>query len=423
MSVQSVETKPSSPEGDAAPAAAGLRGLFARGGWVRVLGVVGLVVALGYLVLFRTDPLGTFTGLDLKRNRGHTDHVAHVGETRLFPSLGPTLWRVPALTLFRRLTPAEIDALPADLRTYGHAFPQDMQFMPGYPPSRPLVLNFPHVPRCYPPGVYLFAAPSALLYHLGLISFGASNRLFLAVLALTWFAAVLAWTAWWRVSPPSVVRQLLAAVVVVYSYYWTMEGFYDIAAVALTSLAFEAGRRRKHALGSFSGGLAVLVHSRLFMLAPPIAAEFLPAARAWRRLSSRERALLVGGVVLFVAALGFAYMIQATVSLHAAKQVPSPVCPGRGPWLSVVTYAAVILGFTALLFREGSRLDAATVLFGGLAFGTQRYLAPWYWLPMLPWAMAPAPSGDGSLKMSKTAAAARVVVVVMFFVASNAQRW
>lgn len=423
MSVQSVESVPRSPDRGPEPAASRFGGLFARGGWVRVLGVVGLVVAFGYLVLFRTDPLGTFTGLDVKRHRGHTDHVAHVGETRLFPSLGPTMWRVPALTLFRRLTPAEIDVLPPDLKTYAQSFPQDLQFVPGYPPTRPLVLNFPHVPRCYPPGVYLLAAPSALFYHYGLISFGASNRLFLAVLALTWFAAVLAWTAWWRASPPTLARQLLTAVVVVYSYYWTMEGFYDIAAVALTSLGFEAARRRNHALASFSGGLSVLVHPRLFMLAPPIAWEFLPATRAFRKLSARDRALLVGGVLLFVAALGFAYMIQTTVSLHAAKQPPNPVCPGRGPWLPVLAYAAVIVGFTGLLWREGSRLDAATVLFAGLAFGTQRYLAPWYWLPVLPWAMAPAPSKGGSLAMSKTAAAARLVVVAMFFVASNAQRW
>ena len=68
-------------------------------------------------------------------------------------------------------------------------------------------------------------------------------------------------------------------------------------------------------------------------------------------------------------------------------------------------------------------MDAVTVLFGGLAFGTQRYFAPWYWLPMLPWAMAPAPSAEGSLRMSKLGAAARVIVVVGFFVASNAQRW
>jgi len=423
MSVQSVEGVPKLPDSGPAPGRTRIVGLLARGGWVRVLGVVGLVVALGYLTLFRSDPLGTFTGLDLKRHRGHTDHVAHVGETRLFPSLGPTMWRVPALTLFRRLTPAEIEVLPPDLKTYAHSFPQDLQFVPGYPSTRPLVLNFPHVPRCYPPGVYLLAAPSAFLYHYGLISFGASNRLFLAVLALTWFAAVLAWTAWWRARPPTLARQLVAAVVVVYSYYWTMEGFYDIAAVALTSLGFEAARRRHHALASFSGGLAVLVHSRLFMLAPPIAWEFVPAARAWKKLSARDRALLVGGVLLFVAALGFAYMIQATVSLHAAKQPPNPVCPGRGPWLPVLGYAAVILGFSTLLLREGARLDAATVLFGGLAFGTQRYLAPWYWLPMLPWAMAPAPSAGGALEMSKTAAAARFVLVLMFFVASNAQRW
>lgn len=414
----SVESVPSS-----AKATSGVRGQFVQGGWVRVLGVVGLVVAVGWLVLFRSDPLGTFSGLDLKRNRGHTDHVAHVGETRLFPSLGPKMWRVPALELFRRLTPAEIDALPPDLKTYGHSFPQDMNFYPGYPPARPLVMNFPHVPRVYPPGVYLVAAPAAFLFHHGFISFGASNRLFLAVLAFSWFAAVLAWTAWWRVAPPSLARQLLAAVVVVYSYYWAMEGFYDVVAVALVSLGFEAARRRRHELASFSGGLAVLVHPRLFMLAPSIAAEFVPAARAWRKLSGAQRAWFVGGVVLFLGALGFAYLIQSTVTLHAVKQPPNPVFPGRGPWLPVTSYWAVILGFTALLLREGSRRDAVTVLFGGLAFGTQRYFAPWYWLPMLPWAMAPAPAADGSLELSKTAALARVAVVVLFFVASNAQRW
>jgi hypothetical protein len=400
-----------------------LSGLLGRGAWVRALGVVGLVVAFGFLTLFRSDPLGTFSGLDLVRKRGHTDHVAHVGETRLFPHLGPRMWHVPALELFRRLTPAEIEALPSDVRTYGRVFPQDMQFVPGYPASRPLVLNFPHVPRVYPPGVYLFAAPSSFLYHYGLISFGAANRLFLAILALTWFAAVLAWTRWWREAPPSIARQLGAAVVVVYTYYWTMEGFYDIAAVALVSIAFEAGRKQKPGLAAFSGGLSVLVHSRLFMLGPAIAAEFLPGLRRFRSLGWRERALFVAGVGCFLGALCFAYMIQKTVSLHAAKQVPNPLLPGHGPWFVFAVYWGTVAVLAGLLWREGSRLDALTVLLGGLAFGTQRYFAPWYWLPMLPWAMAPAPSATGSLAMSRTAAAARVIVMVGFFVASNAQRW
>jgi hypothetical protein len=397
--------------------------LFAGGGWVRVLAAAALVVAFAHLVLFRADPLGTFSGLDLKRKRGHTDHVAHVGETRLFPSLGPVMWRVPALELFRRLTPAEIEALPDDLRTYAHIFPQDMQFVPGYPPTRPIVLNFPHVPRVYPPGVYLFGAPSAVLYQFGLISFGASNRLFLAVLALAWFAAVLAWTRSWREAKPSLGRQLGTAIVVFYSYYWTMEGFYDIGAVALASIAFEAGRQRRPGLASFSSGLSVLVHPRLFMLAPPLLAEFWPALRRFRELTPRERALVVAGVVCFAGAVAFAYMIQSTVTLHAIKQPPNPLIPGRGPWYLVVGFWGLILALVLLLLREGSRLDALTVLIGGLAFGTQRYFAPWYWLPMLPWALSPAPSATGSLRMSKTAAAARAIIVVLFFVASNAQRW
>lgn len=148
----------------------------ANGRWVRTLGFAGLVVACVHLTCFRSDPTGTLAGIDSAHNRGHTDHVAHIGETRIFPRLGLELWQTPAVTLFRRLTPDEIARLPADVKAHTLAFPKDMHFVPGYPADRPLVMNFAHVPRCYPPGVFLLGAPSALLYHYGLTSFGASNR-------------------------------------------------------------------------------------------------------------------------------------------------------------------------------------------------------------------------------------------------------
>jgi len=87
----------------------------------------------------------------------------------------------------------------------------------------------------------------------------------------------------------------------------------------------------------------------------------------------------------------------------------------------VLGFFATLVVLAVLLAREGSWVDAAVVVFGGLAFSAQRYLAPWYWLPMLPWALGPARSPSGA--MSKTAALARVIMVAMFHLASIASRW
>jgi len=397
----------------------------ASGRWVIGVSLALLLAAIVFLTAFRNDPLGTLSGLDTVRRRGHTDHVAHIGETRLFPRLGATMWRVPALDLFRRLTPREIDELPDELKSYAHIFPRDLQFVPDVPRSRPIVVNYPHVPRCYPPGVYPLAAPAAFLYEYGFISFGAANRLFLGVLVAFWFAGVLAWTAWWRASRPSLVRQMLACVAIVYTWYWTLEGFYDVVAVALASLGFEAARRQRDAWAALAAGLCVLVHPRLFMLLPALALILLAGARGWSKLVPRERALFVAGVVAFLTGLAFAAMIQTTVSLHAVKQPPNPIGPGRGPWPLVTGFALTMFGLSLALFRENSRRDALTVLCGGLAFASQRYLAPWYWLPVLPWAMAPPASSTAELvpKMSRLEAISRVVLVFAFFTASNALRW
>src|SRR5262249_11001987 len=152
--------------------------------------------------------------------------------------IGAEMWRTPAAELFRRLTPAELAALPADVQAHTRVFPNDTHFVPGYAPDRPLVMNFAHVPRTYPPPVFLPGAPSALLSHSGLIWFGASTRLFLALLVGSWSALRLAWTAPWAVAKPSLLRQVLTAAALGYTWYWAMEGFYDVCAVALTAVGF-----------------------------------------------------------------------------------------------------------------------------------------------------------------------------------------
>jgi hypothetical protein len=396
---------------------------LAGGAWVRLVGFLGLLVAIVHLVGFRSDPTGTLAGIDWVRHRAHTDHVAHVGEARILPRLGLDTWRVPAQELFRRLTPAEVAELPADVKAYTLEFPEDTRLVPGYPPERPLVTNYPHVPRIYPPAAFLIGAPSALLYHYGLISFGASNRLYLAILVCAWLAAVLAWTSWWRVSPPSPIRQVLTAVAVGYSWYWAMEGFYDVLAVATASVAFQAARRRQHGLAALLAGFAVSLHPRLFMLLPLFGAIFWAAGRAWAALAARARAATLLGVLLVAGACVYVVLIQRVLSLHAVVQPPNPVRPGVGPWPAVVGYFFVLAAVSAQLFRHGSRLDGVAALFGGLAFASQRYLAPWYWLPLLPWALAPERLHSSATPTSKRGAIARVLVVAMCWLACVAPRW
>lgn len=392
---------------------------------MRGIACLGLLAACVHLTLPSNDPTGTLAGIDFTRNRGHTDHVAHVGETRLFPRVGLDLWRVPAETLFRRLTPSELERLPQDVRTHTGVFPKDTHFVSGYPADRPLVMNYAHLPRCYPPGVFLVGAPSALLYHYGLISFSASNRLFIALLVFAWFIGVWAWTAPWREQAPSILRQLLTVFVAGYCWYWAMEGFYDVFSVGVASLGFEATRKQKHGLACICAGLAILIHPRLLMIGPLYAVTFIAAARAFRTLSPGARSGMALGAVLFAAGVAFALWIQSTVVQHAVGQAASVVHPGREPLAIMVAYAMIIVGLAALLYKRGYRLDAAVLLCAGLAFSSQRYLKPWYWLPMLPWAMASIHHARASERFTlpSLAAVARVSVVVMFYFSCISSRW
>jgi hypothetical protein len=391
------------------------QGWFVSGAWAHPFAIAGLVVALAFLFGSWQDPTGTLSG-------GHTDHIAHVGETRMFPRVGPKMWRVPAADLFRRLTPAEIARLPPDVRRHTEWLPNDTHWVPGYAPDRPLVLNYSKLPRCYPPGVFLVGAPSALLYHYGLISFGASNRLFIALLAFGWYVAVRTWTLAWKTSPPSRLRQLGTAVVAVYVWYWMIEGFYDVFAVGVASLGVHALLTRKPASGVLSLGMAGLIHARLIALGPIGALAAWDALRGRRRLSRGEWLAFGVGALAAAGALAFAVWIQPTLALHAAwssglKNVTHPGArTGNGP---VIAYAAITLGFVWQLWREGSRRDAVILALCCVAFSTQRYLTPWYWLLILPWSMMPSLDG----KETRTTGWARATMTFVFYLASLASKW
>ena len=391
-----------------------------HGRWVRAFGAVGAVLAALFLLVFRREPTGTIAG-------DYDDHVAHVGETRVVGTVGLDLWRIPAMRLFRPLTLEEIDRLPADVKAHALLHRPDVQLVPTFPSDRPLVINYPHLPRCYPPGVFLASAPSALLYHFGLLSFGDSNRSYLALLVVAWLLALRAWTSSWKDSPPSLGRQIATAGAAAYAWYWAMNGFYDLWAVALASAGLAAIRKRQLGAGALMLGASAFIHPRMLILSPLFVLVALDTARQWRRLGRAEQLACVGGAALLASAYAFAIAIQGTVRLHAlSHQTANVVRPGGGSWAIAAAYGAFMVWLATALWRKNERWDAVLVLFAAAAFSSQRYLCPWYWLPILPWALLPslrARDGAAPARLSAIGAFARVAVTVVLYVASNIERW
>jgi hypothetical protein len=324
--------------------------------------------------------------------------------------------------MFRALRSDEIAGLPADVRAYSQRDPPDARYVPGYAPDRPLITNFTFLPRCYPPGMFLVAAPSALLYHYGLVSFSASNRLFLGILAIAWFVSVIAWTASWADARPSWFRQLATAFLAGYMWYWTMEGFYDIVAIACGSVGVELLRRQKPAYASLAWGLAVFIHVRLLALLPIAVIAMIATVRTWNAQTAKQRAALAVGMALTLGALTFAALIQPIVRLHATAQpgLLNVLRFGSSPIYIAIVYAVGLMVLVALLWREGNRQDAAIALFCGLAFGTQRYLTPWYWMLVVPWALGPSVN---QAKSTPVGGVARTYLTVAFLFAAIASKW
>jgi hypothetical protein len=390
------------------------------GRWVSVMGLAGVLLAAIFLLVFRREPTGTIAG-------DYDDHVAHIGETRVVSTIGTRLWRIPSLELFRPLTSEEVDRLPADVRAHALLHRPDVQLVPTFPSDRPLVINYPHLPRCYPPGVFLASAPSALLYHFGVLSFGDANRSYLALLALAWLLALRAWTASWRDSPPSPARQLATAGVAAYAWYWALNGFYDLWAIAFASMGFAAARERRFGAAALMLGLSAFIHPRLLILTPLFVIVAFATAREWRRLGGAAQVAVAGGALLLASAYAFAIAIQGTVRLHAiSHQSANVIRLGGGSLPIALAYSAFIAGLVFALWRKNERWDALFVLFAAAAFSSQRYLCPWYWLPILPWALMPSlrPSSDQKATAASPALAtfARVTVTGLFFVASNIER-
>lgn len=383
---------------------------------------VTCVGSVAFLVFARLDPSGTLSG-------GHSDHIAHIGETRALAVAPGALWRNSPNELFRPVPPEQFVKLPRDIQIFSEQYPPGAYDAPGFPPDRPLVLTWGHLPKVYPPGVFVIAAPSAILHHFGLVSLSVASRIFLGILLASWIVTVVAWLRpWTKAQPPSLGRQVGTAVVLAFTWYWTMEGMYDVVAVGLATAAVAASRRERHASAFLYWGLAVIVHSRLLTLAPLCALPAWRLLQNWKATSSADRMKAGAGACLLASALAFAAWIQPALKRIGASS-PSPpnsVHPGSSQTLVLVAYALLVGALAFALFRRHERWDAIVIVVAALAYSFQRHVAPWYFLPILPWVMLPpadAASATSSGTRSGTpwsswGASARWALLSVFYVLS-----
>jgi hypothetical protein len=310
-------------------------------------------------------------------SEGHfADHVSHVNAARVFPAIGADVWRRPVDAMFPPANPRDIPSDP-QLATLPRAF-----LVSGFPDDKPFVQGWSASPRMYPAGLMALVAPIAAAYHFTDLSFAASNRI-----AILWFLAIAHVGFFFLIHEAlrtGETRRRVLFLVIVYgtAIYWTLEGFYDAAAVAPLFLcgALLAERRGVAALTAYCASAAL--HFRAFFLAPwALYAAYL----AWNERPFRKRdwaALVTVGLLSIASLYPFALVAPWLSKLPARGGLDG--APG-------VIAVLVISGACAAAFAWArSWLDVAVVAWVTLMLLTMRATYGWYVIFLLPWLVAPA---------------------------------
>lgn len=249
----------------------------------------------------------------------YTDHFSHMNVARLFPKAGLAIWSRPIKMLYPEYTASERAALPEDVRG-GASHTGGTYKVPGWPKDKPLVASWTHAPRNYPPGDLLLFAPIAAMYHYTKLPAKWANRLLIFMCIVFSHAALYLFIRRYLEQPAGEESVSLFALFLVYNatIYWTLQGFYDMAAVVplLICGGFLAKRRGVEAITAFCA--AAFVHYRSFFFAPLVlyAAYIVIRDRQWRGWGRPQWVMAGLSAALSVLALYPFYLLWPW--LHAA---------------------------------------------------------------------------------------------------------
>jgi hypothetical protein len=326
---------------------------------------------------------------DLSKGR-FTDHFSHMNAARLFPRMRLDIWRVPIANKFRQLTSEELDAAPSDVRA-GGSMTGGVFYVPGWPKDKPLAIGWSQKTRMYPPGDMLLVAPIAALYHYTSLSLTGACRMLIGWFIVLAHAALFFFFLNYFEGKRSGIDWLAGFLVYSHVMYWTMEGFYDAAAIVpLVVCARYLDRRRGLAAG-VAYCVGALLHFRAFFLAPWAVWAFgsMLRNRFWRGLRPRHY-VAIGVALLCAAASLLAFWLDWESLRHVYVNNPlrsatSPHEKAQG-WNLEVVLAVCALAFIA----SRSWLDLLSLAWLGFIAFTLREFYYWHILISTAWIAAPA---------------------------------
>jgi hypothetical protein len=347
---------------------------------------ISLVLLLGYNEL-RTfsHPWGDLSG------GTYTDHFSHMNAARAFPRVGLDIWNKPAAELSRAPTDAERAAWPDDVHPGGR-WKGDAYVVDGWPVTKPWVTSWGHIPRLYPPGDMLLVAPVAFAYHFTALSLTEANRWLFTLFLIYAHVAVLFIVLGALEERPSKVPLLYVAALCTYLQivFWTMQGFYDAAAIAPLLLSVRYLRDGRSLAAAVAYCVAAFIHFRALFFAPwaLYAAWVFVQQGAWRGLRAKDGVAILVGAACAGAALTVFALVMPTLA-HQDVNNPVNLAVAAGSPGALFSYAAVVIVAAGALVFARAWFDLATLAWMALMLLFVKEAHEWHILILLAWLVAP----------------------------------
>lgn len=319
----------------------------------------------------------------------YSDHYSHMNAARLLTVCGTCVWTKPVRDMYPALDAEQRQRVDPELRPY---LPRltEFFFVPGWAPDKQLLINWSHLPRPYPPGVYLLVAPVALAYHFTGMSFFEASR-WLHVLFLLFAHAglyvLLRGALEGRVRPAEI--GLLGGVLVAVEFIrWAVEGFYDGVLLAPLVLCGFYLRERRGLAAVVAYCVAAFLHYRTFFLAPLVlyALYLIVKEKQWRQWRGHAWAGVALAGVLGGASLYTFWLVSPWLGRFPATN-PLRWISGNGIALQVVL--AGVLAAAAFLYAR-AWLDVALLGWFVLMVSRVVQTQPWHALALVAWLALPA---------------------------------
>ncbi len=334
---------------------------------------------VGWTFYLANQPRAHLLG-DLSRG-WYSDHCSHMGAARALVFGGVNLWATPIRDALPKLTLEESSRLPVDLQPFCAVARAECYRIEGAP-AKPVIANWSHLARPYPPGDVVAVLPVAVLYEWTALSFTQACHLLIWLFVLyAHLASYFFLRAAKSLKPHALVPSLLLFVAAV---HWALEGFYDSVAIIPLALMATCVARQRWLSGLLAFSVACFFHYRSFIYGPWAIwmAWQLLAGGAWRSWRSREWTMAALTCCFAVASLGSFAVVSPALS---SFPLDNPLSSAAWNWNERMGLVTALVAATAMLLWSRSFLDVAVLLFIGWFVVSIRQAFAWHAVMLMPW--------------------------------------